>query len=142
MRFDNFNNHKILEAIAAAAITASENKVGAIIDLAGFESATFIYQIGTSTAGATFTPKLEEGSSSTLSDAAAVADVDFIGTELGATFSNGTNDSNMTAKIGYIGDKQFVRLSVQAGSVTGGSQIAGIAVLGTPRTAPQSAQKV
>ena len=139
MRFDNFNSSKVLEAIAAAAMTASENKVGAIIDIAGFEAALFVYQIGASTAGATLTPFMEHGSLASLSDAVAVPDLDLIGTEAGATLT-GAAAANKTAKIGYIGDKQFVRLSVQAGSLTGGSNIAGTVTLGTPRTAPQSAQ--
>lgn len=140
MRFDDFNHLKLDEAIAAAAITVSENKVGNIIDTAGFESITFMYQIGTSTGGATFTPLLESGSIASLSDATNVADVDMIGTEAGATFSSGVADSNKTAKIGYIGDDRYVRLSVQAGSMTGDSNIAGIVVLGHPRTKPQSTQ--
>jgi len=141
MNQDNFNGQKYSPAINAAAITVSEAIVGNIIDLLGFESATMIINFGLSTASATLAVLLEEGDDSGLSDAAAVADADLIGTELGAAL-NGPTEGNSTSKLGYIGGKRFIRLTVTASSLTGDGFVAADCALSNARHDAQTSQVV
>ena len=75
---------RVLSPVSTDADTAL---VGEIIDKKGFESVTYVIATGSiGDANATFTVLLEEGDASNLSDAAAVADADLIGTEALAGF--------------------------------------------------------
>ena len=86
-------------------------KVSNIIDRQGFHALEFVIQTGTiGDAAATFTVLLEEGDASNLSDNTAVADADMLGTEAAAGFDQ-TGDDAVT-KIGYIGSKRYVRLTI------------------------------
>jgi hypothetical protein len=118
-----------------AAVTDNTAQVSAIIDTAGFNSVTLGIQTGTlSDADATFTVLVEHGDASNLSDNAAVADDYLIGTEAGASFTF-AND-NVTRKIGYVGSKRYVRMTVTPANNTGNLFLAGIAILGDPALAP------
>ena len=110
-------------------------QVGAIVDRQGYESLEYIIATGTlGTAGATFTVLLEEGDNSSLSDAAAVADVDLIGTEALASFA-GTDDDKVF-KLGYKGGKRYTRLTITPASNALAAPMAVVAVLGNPSSAP------
>lgn len=118
-----------------AAIATDTTTVGAIIDRKGFESVTFSIISGVLTDGA-YAVLIEEGDAANLSDAAAVADADLIGTEALAGFA-ATDDA--TAKtIGYIGVKRYVRLSIVSTSTSTGGFLAATAILGNPHNAPTS----
>lgn len=118
-----------------AAVTDNTAQVSQIIDTAGFESLMLALITGTlSDADATFTVLVEDGNASNLSDAAAVADKFLIGTEAGASFTFA--DDGETRKIGYIGDKRYVRVTVTPANNTGNLFMAGIAVLGHARSEP------
>lgn len=118
-----------------AAVTDNTAQVSAIIDTAGFQSCVLGIQTGTlSDADATFTVLVEEGDASNLSDAAAVADGDLNGTEAAASFTF-AND-NVTRKIGYVGAKRYVRMTVTPSGNTGNLFLAGMAILGGPSVAP------
>ena len=75
-------------AIAPQTQTNSSSAiVGEIIDRAGFESLTFVISAGTMTdANATFAVTMEHGDDSGLSDTAAVAAPDLVGTLALAAF--------------------------------------------------------
>jgi len=116
---DLHNNIKAEVALDTAAISSDTTTAGNIIDMQGFGSVEFVMQSGTLTDG-TYTPLIEEGDASNLSDAAAVADSDLLGTEANAAFAS--TDDNAVNKIGYIGNKRYVRLSiVSSGTSTGGT---------------------
>lgn len=118
-------------ALNAAAITSSTTTAGNIIDTQGFESLEFLLTIGTRTDG-TYTPLIEDGADSGLSDAAAVADGYLLGTEAGAALTA----SNTMSRIGYIGGKRYVRLSVVSSGVTSGvAAAAAVAIKGNPHLA-------
>lgn len=112
-------------------------KVSQIIDLANFGSVVFAIATGTlADADATFTVLVEDGDNASLNDNAAVADEFLVGTEALASFAFGDDDE--VRKIGYIGPKRYVRLTITPADNTGAWDISAIAILGHPRKAPRS----
>ena len=77
----------------------------------------------------------EDGDAANLSDAAAVADADLLGTEALASFQ--FDDDNEVRKIGYIGNKRYCRVTITpAGNAAGNIFIAGVWLLGRPNSRP------
>lgn len=130
---DLHNNIKATPALNPQAIASSTTVNGAIIDLAGYESAEFLIQSATLTDG-TYTPSITEGDASNLSDGAAVAAGDLIGTVADATFA--ATADNSVKKLGYKGGKRYIRLNITSTGVTSGGTLAAVAVLGHPKSAP------
>lgn len=127
-QFDSHNN--ILQAVALnpATIATDTTTDGNIIDTLGFQSVEFIVYCGTRTDG-TYTPLIKDGADSGLSDAAAVDDAYLLGTEAAAALSA----SNTAKRIGYKGNKRYVRLSIVSTSTTSGcTSVGAIAILGHP----------
>ncbi len=116
--------------------------VGNIIDLLGFGSCEFVILYGGITdANVTFTTLLEDGNDPTLSDHAAVGDSCLLGTEEGATPLY--SDDNTSFKLGYLGPKRYVRLTITpSGNDAGDINIAALAILGYPRVEPIEDQAV
>lgn len=105
-----------------------------IIDMQPNSSLTFAIAAGSlADADATFTVLVEEGDASNLSDAAAVADADLLGTE--ALAAPLFSDDNKVFKIGYKGIKRYVRLTITPGANTGAALLCVIAIV-TPRLQP------
>jgi hypothetical protein len=106
------NNVKVSRAISpAVAGTDNTPYVSQILDTANFQNNELAILIGANTdADATFTVLVEEGAAANLSDAAAVADADLLGTEAQASFDY--SDDNETRKIGYIGAKRYIRATI------------------------------
>jgi hypothetical protein len=138
MRRDLHNNvHTVsLFAPIAAQTNSDTARVSAIIDTRGFNSLELVLINGTNTdANATFTVLVEDGDNSALSDAVAVDDAFLLGTEALAAFT--FVDDGETRKIGYIGIKRYVRVTVTpTGNNAGDWFMAGVALLGHPRVAP------
>lgn len=128
--------HCVPLIVPVAARTDNTAIVSAIIDRKGYQSLGLVLVTGTQTdANATFTVLVEDGNQSNLSDNAAVADVDLNGTEILAGFQ--FDDDNECRKIGYVGNKRYVRVTVTpTGNDSGNIFIAGIAVLGNPDLFP------
>lgn len=125
----------------AAATTDNTAYVSQIADTYDHDSLTFIGLLGSlADADVTFTVLVEEGDDSGLSDAAAVADADLIGTELGATFL--FSDDNKVFKIGYKGMKRYVRVTITPAANSGNIFLAGVWIKGHPRTLPKTSQVV
>lgn len=120
-----------------AAVTDNTAYVSEILDRQGYESVEFIILIGANTdANATFTTLVEHGDAANLSDAAAVADADLLGTEVLASFT-AADDDNKVRKIGYTGGKRYVRVTITpAGNDSGNHFVAGVWVLGHPHMGP------
>lgn len=142
MQRDQFSYIKWSRGISpVAAVTDNTPFVSQIIPVAGFDSLTFLGMVGSlADADVVLTVLMEEGDDSGLSDAAAVADSDLIGTELGAAplFS----DDNKTFKLGYKGSKAYVRVTVTPSANTGNIFLAGGWLQGHPRRVPQTTQVV
>lgn len=138
MRSDLHNNiyPKTLFPPLAAQTNSDTARVSAIIDTAGYDGVELILINGTNTdTNATFAVLVEDGDSSSLADNAAVDDAYLLGTEAlaGFTFTHDT----LTRKIGYIGIKRYVRVTVTpSGNNSGDWFMAGVAILGYPRSAP------
>jgi hypothetical protein len=114
-------------------------KVSSIIDVANRDSLEFIIATGAlADSNATFTVLVEDGDNSALSDAAAVDDAFLLGTEAGASFQ--FDDDSEVRKIGYIGPKRYVRLTITPANNTGAWDIAVVAALGGCRKVPRSSQ--
>lgn len=130
---DLHNNVKTQIARNFVAITSNTTSAGSIIDLKGYGSCEFVIASGTLTDGA-YAILIEDGDNSGLSDAAAVDDNYLLGTEAAAGFA--ATDDNTVKKIGYVGSKRYVRLSIVSTGVTSGGTIGAVAILGHAENAP------
>ena len=121
-----------------AAGTDNTAYVSQIVDTQGFESVEWLTLIGANTdADATFTTLVEDGDVSNLSDAAAVADAQLLGTEALAGFQ--FDDDNEVRKIGYVGNKRYVRVTITpANNAAGNIFLAGVWILGNARSKPSA----
>lgn len=133
---DLHNNIDVRRAISPQYSAGDTPIVSQIIDRQGYDSLEFLINIGSvPDANVTFAVLVEEGDASNLSGGNAVADADLLGTELLAGFQY--DDDNEVRKIGYTGDKRYVRLTITpSGNSSPGCYLGAIAVLGHPAQAP------
>ena len=130
------NIHPVVAISPAAARTDNTAIVSAIIDTRGYESLEFLINVGTNTdADVTFTVLVEDGDDAALADNAAVADAQLLGTEALAGFTFA--DDVECRKIGYVGNKRYVRMTITpADNAAGNIFVDAIAVLGHPAMVP------
>lgn len=111
MKFDKLHSGKnpsIALAPVAAAVADNTTQVTTTLDLAGCHAAELYILTGTlADAGAEFTLTMYEGDAANMSDEAAVADADLLGTEALASFTQA--DDSKVFKIGYVGNKRYIR---------------------------------
>lgn len=133
---DLANHLAIKTAISpAAAVAGNTAIVSSIVDLTGFQQAMFAIAIGAiADTDATFAVLVEHGDTPNLSDAAAVPDVQLTGSELLASFK--FDSDNSTRKIGYVGPKRYLRLTITPAGNSGDAFVAAVAILGSPRYWP------
>ncbi|MBX4944632.1 hypothetical protein [Rhizobium binae] len=133
---DLANHLTVRRAISPAAAVADNTPfVSQIIDLSGYEKLMFAILTGQlADADATFTVLVEHGDQANLSDAAAVPDSQLTGTEAGASFTFAADDG--TRKIGYVGPKQYVRLTITPANNAGNAFVAAAAILSGTRYWP------
>lgn len=150
---DLHNSIKCSRGISPAAATTDNTAfVSQIVDTANFGSCEFVFICGSlADANVTFTVLVEDGDDASLSDNAAVADGYLLGTEAGTIASGaqdgtgaapGFADDNKVFKIGYIGPKRYVRVTITPAGNTGDIYLAGVWIQGHPRVYPQSSQVV
>lgn len=124
--------HAVRAISPAAAVTDNTPFVSQIIDLAGYNSLVFLILLGAlADADATFTVLVEHGDAANLSDAVAVADQHLTGTEASAGFTFA--DDNKVRKIGYVGSKRYVRLTITPANNAGNVFLGALALLGDGR---------
>lgn len=136
---DLHNDVKYSRALSpvAAAPTGTTPMVTEILDTANFANNELVIQLGSlADADATFTVLLEEGNVSTLTDNAAVADADMLGTEALAGFTFG--DDNETRKLGYIGSKRYIRATITPVNNSGDACVSATWAQSGARKAPQA----
>ena len=128
--------HPVPAIVPALNTNSDAAIVSAIIDRKGFESLTFLAIYGTQTdAGCTTAWTMEHGDVSNLSDTAAVAAPDFIGTL--AAMATAQTDDIECRKIGYCGPKRYVRITcTPSGNAAGDIPLAVVALLGNPASSP------
>lgn len=136
MRTDLHNNIDLKRGISpAAATTDNAAWVSQIVDTAGYDACEFIILTGSlADADATFTVLVEDGATANLTDASAVADQYLLGLESIASFNFVADDK--VRKIGYVGMKRYVRVTITPANNTGSAFVAGVWLLGNPRVAP------
>ena len=153
---DIFNRVKVVDAVEAPALNTNSDTdiVSAIIDRAGYESVLFVLVNGALTdTGVVVSVKLEEGNDSGLTDAAAVATSEIqLDNGVGrmdatpeATFhaAYDQSDDNKSFKIGYLGSKRYLRLTVSpVGNSSGDIPFAATVVLGNARHQPAGATQL
>lgn len=120
---------KYSRAIAPAAATTDNTAfVSQIADTLDALSTEFVGLFGSiADADATFTVLVEHGDQANLSDAAAVPDAQLLGREAGTVTAGaastgaapGFADDNKTTKIGYVGTKRYVRVTITPAANTG-----------------------
>ena len=134
---DLHNNIDIKRAISPVSVSDNTAQVSQILDTRGYESIELVIATGSiADADATFSVLIEDGDSSTLTDAAAVADTFLLGTEALAGFQ--FDDDNECRKIGYVGGKRYVRATITPASNASAALFSAVWVLGNARTAPSS----
>jgi hypothetical protein len=134
---DLHNNIQLKRAISPVNAGSGDTPiVSQIIDRQGYDSLEFLIATGSlADANATFTVLVEDGDDSDLvDDGAAVADSELLGTEAGASFAFGDDDE--VRKIGYIGHKRYVRLTITPSGNTGDVYVSAVAVLAKADMAP------
>lgn len=122
---DITNDLGFATSLAPAARTATAN--GTAIDLAGFNAAGIVWNVGAITDG-THTPTIEESDASG-SGFAAVAAAD-LSTTLAALTAN-TNQ-----EVSYLGSKRYIRAVITCAGTTTGGVYAALVVKGNARTLP------
>ncbi len=134
---DLYNHIEVRRALSPVSVADDTAQVSQIIDRQGFDSLTFLIATGSlGDANATFAVLVEDGNNSALSDNAAVADAQLLGTEALAGFQ--FDDDNETRKIGYVGDKRYVRLTITPSGNGSAALLAAVAVLGHAANQPTS----
>jgi len=132
---DLMNNLHVKRVLSPVSVADTTAQVGQIIDRQGYDSLTYVIATGSiADADATFTVLLEEGDDSGLSDAAAVADADLLGTEVLAAFQ--FDDDNEVRKLGYKGVKRYTRLTITPVNNASAAVLSVVAILGHPASAP------
>jgi hypothetical protein len=124
---DLYNHIDVAQSLAPATRTA--NADGSGVDLQGFEGAVIEIVTGTITDG-THTFEVQESDDNTTFTA--VDDADLQGTEPVVTNADG----NKVYKIGYLGTKRYVRVSVTVSGATSGGAYATNVIKGYARKKP------
>jgi hypothetical protein len=127
MMRDLKNNFDAVISLAPAARTASANGSG--VDLSGYGGAMVLVTTGLIT-DATHTIEVQESEDN--ATFTAVADADLQGTEPAI----GAADDNKVYRVGYLGNKRYVRVVVTVAGATTGGVLGASVVRGLPRYAP------
>lgn len=137
---DLHNNLKFSRGLSPVAATTDNTAyTSQVIDRAGFDSVEFVWLAGSiADADVTFTLLVEESDSNF--SGSAVADADLLGTEANGAPLLGSD--NQVGKIGYKGTKRYLRVTITPANNSGNIFLAGVWVLGNPRSSPQSTQIV
>lgn len=138
---DMANNVQVKRAISPVSVSDDNAQVSEIIDRLGYDSLMFMIAIGSiADANATFAVLLEHGDQANLSDNAAVADADMISQTSGAAPETAAgfqfDDDNEVRKIGYVGNKRYVRLTITPSGNASAALLSAVAVLGNPHSRP------
>ena len=133
--YDGVSNVKVVEAVPAAVIVATTT-TGVEVDTLGFESCTFVLQIGAAALDGSFTVAVQEDSATGMAGATAVPADNVIG-DL-PVLSIG--DQNKLFRVGTRGKARFQRIVLTETAANSTGIISALAILGHPKSAPVAAQ--
>jgi hypothetical protein len=132
---DLYNKLSVARAISPVSVADNTAQVSQIIDRQGFSGLMFAINLGSiADADATFVALVEHGDDAALADAAAVPDAELNGTELLAGFQ--FDSDNGVRKVGYAGNKRYVRLTITPAANASAALIGAVAILGGAADAP------
>lgn len=145
MNRENVSRNGVDVALKLQTISSDTTTNGEIIDLQDFGSCMLAFITGTVTDG-DYTLLLHEGDESNLSDASAVADADLYaldasgnvvasGQELAGSTTDNTDDDQVS-RLGYLGTKRYIRLSIVSTNTSSGAVLGAVAVKSDPRSMP------
>lgn len=128
---------KVVNAFSPQSIASNTTTNGNDVDTQGYESVNFSILTGAITDGdyAVLIEEADDDGAGSPDTYSAVADDDLIGTEAVAGFTDDTDDDK-ASKIGYIGTKQWVRLSIVSTNVTTGGTLGASCELGHAHVSP------
>ena len=135
---DLCNQIQVKRVLSPVSVADNTAQVGQVIDRAGYESLTYIIATGSiADADATFTVLLEEcdtsgGTYTAVADADMISQTSGTAPETAAAFQ--FDDDNEVRKIGYIGNKEFTRLTITPVNNASAAVISAVAVLSHPAT--------
>ncbi len=138
---DLYSEIEVRRALSPVAVALANNdaQVSEIIDMRGWKSMLFVILTGGLVdADAVFTVLIEDGDDSGLSDNTAVIDLELLGTEALISFDFADDDD--ARKIGYRGEKRYVRMTITPTLNTGDAPLAALAIMGDPDDRPTAAQ--
>lgn len=128
MLFDLMNKVDLKRAISPVSVADNTAQVSQIIDTQGYKSLMFAILTGSlADADATFAVTIDHGNVANLSDAVAVPSDMLNGTTALASFI--FSDDDKVRKIGYRGDKRYVRLTITPAANASAGLMAAVAVL-------------
>lgn len=107
---DLANNIGAVQAVAPAVLSAT--KTSDPIDLGGFESAAVVINTGAIAGDGDYTAKLQESDTTTPDDFTDVDDADLVGSFPASL------EADSVVKVGYIGNKRYVRTVITKNSGT------------------------
>ena len=139
---DLHSNISVRRCIDPQSVSTNTALVGQIIDRMGgaggaFEMLEFLIVSGAIASGsAVFTVTMDHGDTSNLADAAAITDPSslLLGTLAGASFTFASPNSQF--RVGYVGGKRYVRLTLTTTSNAAAALLAAVAILSAPALAP------
>ena len=140
MRKDLHNNIKVVPMIYPVDHgTGNTATVSQIVDMQDAQATEIVGLLGSlADADATFAVLIEDGNDSALADNAEVAAANLLGTEAGASFI--FSSDNMVFKVGYVGPKRYLRVTITPANNTGAALIGVCAILTTNRGNPDTTQ--
>lgn len=137
---DLYNNVSPAHTVAPQSLATGGSVTGGTVDLAGYESCTFVMYIGAHTAPDTITPTFQDSADGSTWDS---IDSEFL---QGASVDGGTDavttgetdgTLNTVTKLGYIGEQRYVRCNIATSITTGNTSLISVVVLrGVPIHAP------
>ena len=133
--FDAINSMHLVRAISPVSVADNTAQVSQILDRKDYNGVGLAILTGAiADADVTFTVLVEAGDAANLSDAVAVPDSDLVGTEALAGFQ--FDDDNEVRKIGYIGIKRYLRVTITPANNASAALLAAVWMLSHARHAP------
>jgi hypothetical protein len=134
---DLMNNIDVKRAISPVSVADNTAQVSQIIDRRGFDSLTFVIALGSLVdADATFTVLVEHDDAAGFGTATAVPASELVGTTTLASFQ--FDDDHKCRKIGYVGNKRYVRMTITPANNSSSALIAAVAILSHAAQQPLS----
>lgn len=131
MQFDQVSNLTARTAVNTAVIATNTTTAGLIIDTQAFNALTFLLNLGARTDGS-YSLAITHGDDAALADSSVVDASDLVGTPAATAVAVAQGVS----KIGYVGNKRYVRASIVSTGVTTGATVGALAVLTRPTVGP------